>query len=124
VITSRNCDYYQGGKDHYPVDRDAGEAFLEIYPDIVEVARAVRYFLARAVSYLTLSDGANTSEARQRAHKRYAQTGAVPYRLRGPEQSRAGLAVAAGPQPVRPAQARGHLRRHGAQALMARAREQ
>jgi O-methyltransferase involved in polyketide biosynthesis len=205
--SARIWNYWLGGKDHYPVDREAGEAFLEIYPDIVEVARAVRYFLARAVrylgseagirqfldvgaglptvdnthevaqrvapesrivyvdndplvlvharalltsgpdgacayidadvrdpdavleaasatldfgrpvalmllgilghvddddearsivrqlagalppgSYLTLSDGANTSEARQRAHQRYAQTGAVPYRLRSPEQ--------------------------------------
>jgi len=37
-------------------------------------------------SYLTLSDGASTSRARERAHQRYAQTGAVPYRLRSPEQ--------------------------------------
>jgi hypothetical protein len=33
-------------------------------------------------SYLTLSDGANTSKAREQAHQRYAQTGAVPYHLR------------------------------------------
>ena len=37
-------------------------------------------------SYLTLSDGANTSKAREQAHQRYAQTGAVPYHLRSPEQ--------------------------------------
>ena len=37
-------------------------------------------------SYLTLSDGASTSKAREQAHQRYAQTGAVPYRLRSPEQ--------------------------------------
>jgi len=37
-------------------------------------------------SYLTLSDGANTSKAREQAHKRYAKTGAVPYRLRSPAQ--------------------------------------
>jgi O-methyltransferase involved in polyketide biosynthesis len=205
--SARIWNYWLGGKDHYSVDRAAGEAFLEIYPDMVEVARAVRYFLARAVrylageagirqfldvgtglptadnthevaqrvapesrivyvdndplvlvharalltsraegacayldadvrdpdkilqaaaetldfsqpvalmmlgilghvgddeearsivrrltealppgSYLTLSDGANTSKAREQAHKRYAQTGAVPYRLRRPAQ--------------------------------------
>jgi hypothetical protein len=205
--SARIWNYWLGGKDFYPVDREAGEAFCEIYPDIVEVARAVRYFLARAVrhlagevgirqfldvgtglptadnthevaqrvapqarivyvdndplvlvharglltshpegacayvdadvrdpgkvldaaagtldfsqpvglmmlgilghvgdddearsvvrhlvgalppgSYLTLSDGANTSKAREQAHQRYAQTGAVPYRLRSPEQ--------------------------------------
>ena len=37
-------------------------------------------------SYLTLSDGANTSTARQEAHRRYAGTGAVPYHLHSPEQ--------------------------------------
>jgi O-methyltransferase involved in polyketide biosynthesis len=205
--SARIWNYWLGGQDHYPVDRDAGDAFREIYPDIVEVARAVRYFLARSVrylageagirqfldigtglptvdnthevaqrvapesrivyvdndplvlvharalltsrpegacayvdadvrhpgtvldaaagmldfgqpvalmllgilghvgdddqaqsivrqltdalppgSYLTLSDGANTSKAREQAHQRYAQTGAVPYRLRSPEQ--------------------------------------
>src|SRR2546428_496733 len=50
--SARIWNYWLGGKDHYPVDREAGEAFLEIYPGIVEVARAVRYFLARAVRYL------------------------------------------------------------------------
>jgi O-methyltransferase involved in polyketide biosynthesis len=205
--SARIWNYWLGGKDYYPVDRQAADAFREIYPDIVEVARAVRYFLARAVrylageagirqfldigtglptvdnthevaqrvapdsrivyvdndplvlvharalltsrpegacayidadvrdpgailelaagtldfsrpvavmllgilghvqddeqarsivreltgalvpgSYLTLSDGANTSKAREQAHRRYAQTGAVPYKLRGPEQ--------------------------------------
>jgi O-methyltransferase involved in polyketide biosynthesis len=205
--SARIWNYWLGGKDHYAVDREAGEAFREIYPDIVEVARAVRHFLARAVryladeagirqfldigtglptadnthevaqraapesrivyvdndplvlvhahalltsrpegtctyvdadvrdpgkvldaaagaldfsqpvalvmlgilghvsdddevrsivrqltgalspgSYLTLSDGANTSKAREQAHQRYSQTGAVSYRLRSPEQ--------------------------------------
>jgi hypothetical protein len=205
--SARIWNYWLGGKDHYPVDREAGDAFREIYPDIVDVARAVRYFLARAVrylageagirqfldvgtglptvdnthevaqrvapecrivyvdndplvlvharalltsrpegacayidadvrdpaavlkaaagtldfgkpvalmmlgilghvgdddqarsiareliralppgSYLTLSDGANTNKAREQAHQRYAQTGAVPYKLRSPDQ--------------------------------------
>jgi hypothetical protein len=205
--SARIWNYWLGGKDHYPVDREAGDRFQETYPDIVDVARSVRYFLARAVqhlggeagvrqfldigtglptvdnthevaqrvapesrivyvdndplvlaharalltsrpegacdyidadvrdpdailsaaadtldfgqpvalmmlgimghigsddeassivhrltsalppgSYLTLSDGANTSQAREEAHQRYAQTGAVPYRLRSPEQ--------------------------------------
>jgi hypothetical protein len=208
--SARIWNYWLGGKDHYPVDAEAGEAFREIYPDIVEVARAARYFLARTVryvageagirqfldvgtglpvadnthevaqrvapesrivyvdndplvlvhaqalltsrpegacayvdadardtrkvldaaartldfsrpvslmlvgilghvsdddearsivrqlvdalppgSYLTLSDGANTSKVREEAHQRYAQTGAVPYHLRSPEQIRA-----------------------------------
>ena len=205
--SARIWNYWLGGKDNYPVDREVGEKFLEVYPGIVDVARGVRYFLARAVrylagdvgvrqfldigtglptvdnthevaqrvapacrivyvdndplvltharalltstpegacdyidadvrepgpilaaaaetldfsqpvalmllgilghisdydqarsivrrlvdalppgSYLTLSDGANTSTARQEAHRRYAGTGAVPYHLRSPEQ--------------------------------------
>ena len=40
----------------------------------------------RQAVYLTLSDGANTSKAREQAHQRYAQTGAVPYKLRSPGQ--------------------------------------
>jgi O-methyltransferase involved in polyketide biosynthesis len=205
--SARIWNYWLGGRDNYPVDREAGDRFREIYPDIVDVARAVRYFLARAVrylageagirqfldvgtglptvdnthevaqrvapqsrivyvdndplvlvharalltsrlegacdyvdadirdpdaildaaartldfsqpvalmllgilghvgdddearsivrrlagalppgSYLALSDGANTSRAREEAHQRYSQTGAVPYHLRSPEQ--------------------------------------
>ena len=37
-------------------------------------------------SYPTLSDGANTSKVREQAHQRYSQTGAIPYRLRSPQQ--------------------------------------
>jgi hypothetical protein len=205
--SARIWNYWLGGKDNYPVDREVGEKFLGVYPGIVDVARGVRYFLARAVrylageelvrqfldigtglptvdnthevaqrvasacrivyvdndplvlaharalltsspegacdyidadardpgpilaaaagtldftrpvalmllgilghvsdydqarsivgslmdalppgSYLTLSDGANTSKARQEAHEQYAGTGAVPYILRSPEQ--------------------------------------
>jgi hypothetical protein len=45
-------NYWLGGKDNYAADRAAGEAFCEIFPGIVDVARAVRHFLARAVRYL------------------------------------------------------------------------
>jgi hypothetical protein len=98
--SARIWNYWLGGKDNYTVDRVAGDAFREIYPDITVVARAVRAFLARAVRHLAgaadirqfldvgtgLPTAANTSQARQQAHERYAQTGAVPYRLRSPEQ--------------------------------------
>jgi O-methyltransferase involved in polyketide biosynthesis len=205
--SARIWNYWLGGKDYFTVDRHAGDEFLQIYPEMRNVARAVRGFLGRAVTYLaaeagirqfldigtglptvdnthqvaqraaseskivyvdndpmvlaharalltsspegtcryldadvrdpdtilegaaetldlgqpvavvmlgvmahvnddaealsivhrvtsalapgsflTLSDGANTSEARQRAHDKYAQTGAELYRLRSPEQ--------------------------------------
>lgn len=37
-------------------------------------------------SYLTMSDGTNTDEASVESMRRYAQSGAVPYHLRDPEQ--------------------------------------
>jgi O-methyltransferase involved in polyketide biosynthesis len=54
-----------------------------------EEARSIIGHLTSALppgSYLALSDGASTSEARQQAHDRYARTGAVPYQLRRPGQ--------------------------------------
>jgi S-adenosyl methyltransferase len=50
--SARIWNYWLGGKDHYPVDRRAGDAYRAIYPEIVDVARASRQFLARAVRYL------------------------------------------------------------------------
>jgi hypothetical protein len=50
--SARIWNYWLGGKDNYTVDREAGDAFREIYPDITVVARAVRAFLARAVRHL------------------------------------------------------------------------
>ena len=40
-----------GGKDHYPVDREVGDQFSAIFPDIIAVARASRAFNARSVRY-------------------------------------------------------------------------
>ena len=50
--TARVWNYWLGGKDHYPVDREAGDRVAEMYPDIVQLARAARGFLTRAVLYL------------------------------------------------------------------------
>jgi hypothetical protein len=55
--SARIWNYWLGGKDNYAADREAGDKFMEIYPDIVDVARAVRYFLGRAVRYLTEEAG-------------------------------------------------------------------
>ena len=52
VITSRNCDYYLGGKDNYAVDRAAVEEALKVWPDMAFTARANRGFLGRAVRHL------------------------------------------------------------------------
>jgi O-methyltransferase involved in polyketide biosynthesis len=50
--SARIWNYWLGGKDNYPVDRRVGDEYRAIYPQIVEVARASRQFLTRAVRYL------------------------------------------------------------------------
>jgi hypothetical protein len=50
--SARIWNYWLGGKDNYPVDRDAGDQFRAAFPEIVEVARSSRQFLVRAVGYL------------------------------------------------------------------------
>src|SRR6058998_3402864 len=51
--SARIWNYWLGGKDNFAADRAVGDQVREVYPDIVEVARASRAFLARAVRYLT-----------------------------------------------------------------------
>jgi hypothetical protein len=50
--SARIWNYWLGGKDNFPVDREAGDDYRAIYPEIVDVARASRKFLTRAVRYL------------------------------------------------------------------------
>jgi hypothetical protein len=50
--SARVWNYWLGGKEHYPADRAAGDAFLEVYPGIRDIARGSRYWLARVVRYL------------------------------------------------------------------------
>src|SRR5215208_848013 len=50
--SARIWNYWLGGKDNYPVDREAGDDYRAIYPEIVDVACASRRFLTRAVRYL------------------------------------------------------------------------
>jgi hypothetical protein len=50
--TARIWNYWLGGKDNFPVDRQVGDQILEAFPAIVENARASRAFLARVVRYL------------------------------------------------------------------------
>lgn len=44
--------YWLGGKDNYQADREAGDAFVQMYPPIIDIARSSRGFLTRAVTYL------------------------------------------------------------------------
>jgi O-methyltransferase involved in polyketide biosynthesis len=50
--SARIWNYWLGGKDNYPVDREAGEQYREVFPEVVDVARASRAFLTRAVRWL------------------------------------------------------------------------
>src|SRR4051794_22652965 len=50
--SARIWNYWLGGKDNYPVDREAGDRFPAVSPGMTDVARAVRHFLARTVRYL------------------------------------------------------------------------
>jgi S-adenosyl methyltransferase len=50
--SARIWNYWLGGKDNYPVDREVGDQFCDIFPDIIAVARASRAFIVRSVWYL------------------------------------------------------------------------
>ena len=78
--SARIWDFWLGGKDNFPVDREAGEAVLRVLPVIAASARQDRAFLGRAVrflasqgirQYLDLGTGLptvdNTHEVAQRA---------------------------------------------------------
>jgi hypothetical protein len=55
--TARVWNYWLGGKDYYDADREVGDQILAQMPDIVDIARAVRGFLARAVRHLAAEAG-------------------------------------------------------------------
>jgi S-adenosyl methyltransferase len=55
--SARIWNYWLGGKDNYQVDREAGDQFSALYPDIEYVARVSRHFLARAVRNLAAEEG-------------------------------------------------------------------
>ncbi|WP_329617584.1 SAM-dependent methyltransferase [Streptomyces brevispora] len=50
--SARVWNYWLGGKDNYEADRRLGATMRELYPQIIEIARASRAFQARAVRFL------------------------------------------------------------------------
>lgn len=50
--SARIWNYWLGGKDYYPIDREVGDEFLAIFPGQADIARHSRAFLGRAVRYL------------------------------------------------------------------------
>ncbi|MEU4564168.1 SAM-dependent methyltransferase [Actinoplanes sp. NPDC023936] len=55
--SARVWNYWLGGKDNYQVDRQVGDDFANLYPDIAVVARQSRAFLKRAVTHLVTAEG-------------------------------------------------------------------
>lgn len=50
--SARVWNYWLGGRDHYEIDRVAGYHYSVVFPQIVDMARADRLFLGRAVRFL------------------------------------------------------------------------
>jgi hypothetical protein len=55
--SARIWNYWLGGKDNYAIDRLAGDQTIAVLPEIVDIARASRAFLARVVRYLAADAG-------------------------------------------------------------------
>ncbi|MFF2848808.1 SAM-dependent methyltransferase [Streptomyces sp. NPDC058001] len=55
--SARIWNYWLGGKDNYPVDEAAGDAYTDVFPGIVTIARSSRAFLARSIGYLVAEAG-------------------------------------------------------------------
>ncbi|MGW7661899.1 SAM-dependent methyltransferase [Streptomyces sp. NPDC054756] len=55
--SARIWNYWLGGKDNYPVDQEAGDAYTAVYPGIVTIARSSRAFLGRAIRHLVAEAG-------------------------------------------------------------------
>lgn len=55
--SARVWNYWLGGRDNFAVDREVGDQIQQMNPHIVEIARAARAFLIRAVTHLTRDVG-------------------------------------------------------------------
>ncbi|MEV0296013.1 SAM-dependent methyltransferase [Nocardia sp. NPDC050710] len=54
---ARRYDYWLGGKDNYPADRESADAVAEAFPTVRLAAVENRSFLRRAVNYLSAEAG-------------------------------------------------------------------
>ncbi|MEV7235994.1 SAM-dependent methyltransferase [Streptomyces sp. NPDC051020] len=55
--SARIWNYWLGGKDNYPVDEEAGNAYSAVFPGIVTIARSSRAFLRRTLTHLVTEEG-------------------------------------------------------------------
>jgi len=54
---ARVYDYWLGGKDNFPVDRELAERIIEVLPTITMICRANRAFMVRAARFLAAEAG-------------------------------------------------------------------
>jgi hypothetical protein len=55
--SARVWNYWLGGKDNYPIDRQVGDQICKVFPDIIKIAHSSRAFLSRTVRYLVTEAG-------------------------------------------------------------------
>ncbi|SIO90296.1 SAM-dependent methyltransferase [Nocardiopsis sp. JB363] len=55
--SARVFNYWLGGKDHYPVDRELGRQIEQAFPEIADIARADRQFISRSITHLAKEEG-------------------------------------------------------------------
>jgi hypothetical protein len=56
-VSARIWNYWMGGSDYYPVDKEAGDAYAQMSPGVFALARSSRDFLIRAVRYTAAEAG-------------------------------------------------------------------
>jgi hypothetical protein len=54
--SARVWNYWAGGQDHYPVDQQAGDESLALFPGLADTILALRYFSSRVVRRLAADD--------------------------------------------------------------------
>jgi hypothetical protein len=50
-VSARIWNYWMGGDDYYPIDKQAGDAYAQMSPSVFDLARSCRSYLVRAVRY-------------------------------------------------------------------------
>ncbi|WP_307527666.1 SAM-dependent methyltransferase [Streptomyces umbrinus] len=87
--SARIWNYWLGGKDNYPVDQEAGDAYRAIAPNIETMALESRQFLIRAVTwaasvkgvrqFLDIGTGLPTEDNTHQVAQRVAPTSRIVY---------------------------------------------
>ena len=54
---ARIWNYWLGGENHFPVDREVGDQLSRAYPMVVDAAREIHHFVSRVVTWLAAEEG-------------------------------------------------------------------